>query len=84
MGQTSAGAAGASRAATAGLGNLGVGEPGQIQLGDSRTPPDASTGHVTVCEPSTAGGGSMCWDWFLDPNLDSSYWSPTDRSGGHL
>lgn len=70
------------KTATAGFGTLAFEEPGGgIQLIGNQTPQDAPTGHVTLCEPYTSGGGFVCWEWYLD-GAERRLWSPTDISGG--
>lgn len=39
-------------------------------------------GRVVVCEPYTAGGGFLCWEWSLDGSIASG-WHPADISGGY-
>jgi hypothetical protein len=66
------------KTATAGFGQLSFAESGgDVQPVDNQIPPDASSG-VIVCEPYTAGGGFMCWEWFMDARRNRSWWSPRD------
>ncbi|KAA8958685.1 hypothetical protein [Mycobacterium sp.] len=68
------------KTATAGFGQLSFAGSGtDVQPVDNQIPPDASSG-VIVCEPYTAGGGFMCWEWFMDARRNRSWWSPRDLS----